>query len=250
VIDASDPVRFSRLKAMAKSPMHYRAAVDKDTTALERGGALHAVVLGGAQVMAYPGPVRRGKEWDAFEAAHAGAIILTRTEYDKVMPMAEAVLACPLAAEVLKGRKEVELDWSFLGRECQSHVDLLSADWDWIAELKSCESADPVAFIWKAQRYHWPAQLAFYSEAVVQLGHRIPSAHLIVAVESAPPHPVTVLRLTDRALDQGRKAFRLWFERVLCCEAADEWPPYAQSVVDLDTPNDEPDLVFGDAEAA
>jgi len=36
-------------------------------------------------------------------------------------------------------------------------------------------------------------------------------------------------------------------ERLLACEAANEWPGYAQSIVDFDVP-DELELDFGDDE--
>jgi hypothetical protein len=244
------PVRFSRLKQMAKSPVHYRDAVSKESTAMERGSALHSLVLGGQRVTCYPGPVRRGKEFEAFAAANENALILTRTEYEKVMPMADSVLASPLAAPYLQGRKEVELDWSVLGRECQSHVDMLDGGWNWIGELKTCESADPLRFQFKADRYAWFSQIAFYSEAVMQLGHARPEEHVIVAVESASPYPVTVMRLTARALEHGAKQWRLWFERLLACEASNNWPAYCESIVDLDAPSEEVTLIYPEEAAA
>jgi hypothetical protein len=244
------PVRFSRLKQMAKSALHYRYAVTKETSTMGCGSAVHSLVLGGQRVTSYPGPVRRGKEYEAFAAANENALILTRTEYEKVMPMADAVLSSPLAAPYLKGRKEVELDWSVLGRACQSHVDMLANDWDWVGELKTCESADPNRFLYKADRYGWFGQLSFYSEAVMQLGHARPEEHVIIAVESASPYPVTVMRLTARALDHGQKQWRLWLERLLACEASNSWPAYCESVVDLDAPGEDVELTYAPEEVA
>jgi PDDEXK-like domain of unknown function (DUF3799) len=244
------PVRHSRLKLIGKSPKHFREAVTKETSTMGCGSAVHSLVLGGQRVTSYPGPVRRGKEYEAFAAANENALILTRTEYEKVMPMADAVLASPLAAPYLKGRKEVEVNWSFLGRDCQSHMDMLADDWTSVADLKSCESADPGQIKWKAARYCWFSQLAFYSEAVMQLGHARPEEHVIVAVESASPYPVTVMRLTARALEHGQKQWRLWFERLLACEASGSWPAYCESVVDLDAPSEEIELTYAPEEVA
>jgi hypothetical protein len=59
-----------------------------------------------------------------------------------------------------------------------------------------------------------------------------------------------VFRLPERALEAGRRANRLWLERLLVCEQSGEFPPYSQSVVELGFPEDEPALVFGEEEAA
>lgn len=247
------PVRFSQLKNMARSPAHYIGSVTEETAAIERGGALHSIVLGGAQVMFYPGAVRRGKEWDAFQAANDGAMILTRSEYDKVMPMADSVRRNANAMMVLKGQHEVEVDWSLLGRACQSHVDCVGINGEWVTELKSTRDASPARFMWQSLRMGYNAQLAFYDQAVRASKLGKPNAHYVVAVESAPPFVVTVMRLTDKALDQGRRAFRLWFERLLACEAADQWPGYCDAIEDLDVPEEDVELVFpdsGDAEVA
>lgn len=250
------PVRISRLKRIGQSPAHYKGAEDMDEYHLERGDAVHSIVLGGRKVVAYPGPVRRGKEFDAFAAAHKGDIILTKAEEAKANAMAEAVLRNTNAVEVLAGITEVEIDWSLLGRRCQSHLDVLGPHGKHITELKTTKCAAKTAFEWQALKLGYNAQVAFYDEAVRSSGRGQPEAHYFVAVESAPPYVVAVRRLTDRALEQGRRAFRLWFERLLTCEAADHWPGYCEAIEDHDNPvEDEVELVFpaaadDDAEAA
>ena len=71
----------------------------------------------------------------------------------------------------------------------------------------------------------------------------------LLAVESTAPYVVTVFRVTERALEQGRRTYRLWFERLMACEEADEWPGYVQSVVPLDVPESD-EVTFGEEEAA
>ena len=244
------PVRFTNLKLMALSPAHYLEAAQKDTGSMERGRALHSLVLGGAPVLAYPGKVRRGKEYDAFVAANTNAQVLTKSDYAKVEGMAASVRAHKVAMRVLAGQHEVELDWQFMGRKCQSHIDVVGGGGEWVTELKSAVSSNPDRFAWQSHRMAYNAQLAFYWEAVLQSGLGVPRDAFVVAVESSAPYVVTVMRLTGRALDLGRRSFRLWMERLLGCEAANEWPGYVQDIVPLDVPEDEPDLVFGSAELA
>jgi hypothetical protein len=243
-------VRISRLKLMALSPAHYHAAVQKDTYSKERGSALHSLVLGGKRVLAYPGKVRRGKEFDAFVAANTNSQILTKADYARAEGMAASVRAHPHAMRVLAGQHEIELDWKFMGRNCQSHIDVIGGGGEWVTELKSAVTSHPDRFAWQAKKFGYNAQIAFYWEAVLQSGLGIPREAFVVAVESAPPYVVTVMRLTRQALDLGQRSFRLWMERLLGCEAANEWPGYVQDIVPLDVPDDEPELVFGSAELA
>lgn len=247
--NAENRVHFSRLKLLSRSPAHYLAAQGKNTYAMERGSALHSLILGGAEVIAYPGKQRRGKDWESFKADHPGAIILTRTESSKTFAMAASVRSHKLAMSVLEGQHEVEVDWTFLGRDCQSHVDVIGADY--VTELKSTADAQPDRFNWHARRMWYLAQLAFYDSAVRTKGLCQPKAHYIVAVESAPPFVVEVFKCTERAIEHGHKTIRLWFERLLSCESARTWPGYCQSIVPLDVPEEEDDLIYsGSGEVA
>jgi hypothetical protein len=56
--------------------------------------------------------------------------------------------------------------------------------------------------------------------------------------------------LSDRTLDEGRRIYRAWFEKLMVCEATNEWPGYVQSVVDFDVMGDDVDYSLLDEEAA
>jgi hypothetical protein len=247
------PIRFSRLKLIGKpfSPAHYHAAVDEQTASKHKGSALHSIILGGKRVTFYNevtatgrSAPRNGSKWEAFQAANADALILSRSEYEDVNRMAEAVLACPHAMEMLTGIREQTLLYKWKGRDCRATPDCRAPGGEWLTELKSCVSSNPDRFqkqmLWL--RYH--GQLAWYRRAMLQLKLK-PLAAYVVAVESSPPYPVTVMRLTDRALDQGERLCSSWMETLRGCEESNFWPPYAQSIVPLDVP-DEPEIEFSD----
>jgi hypothetical protein len=238
-----DPVRFSLLKQIRLSPAHYLHALtaDKDNVLMRGGRAVDSYLLGGDQPVVYEGD-RRGNAWKEFKAAHPDADIITSAEHDKANGMADAVRNHRVAIELLEGQRQAQIHWSFLGRDCVSHPDVFTHDT--VVELKTCNTAEPGRFTWQAMKFAYHAQLAFYRQAVIASGMGRPQAAFIVVVESSAPYPVTVLRLTDRALDQGERLCRLWFERLLVCEAADHWPGYVESVVDLDVPEDEVALTF------
>lgn len=234
--EADEPIRFSRLKLFGKSAAHFAAALPEESRALDLGSAAHSLILGGRQVIAYPGKVRRGKEWESFEADNPDAIILTKAEFGRASRMAKAVNDNPDARRVLEGEREQTMYWDVQGRACRGTPDVRSDTF--ITELKTGETSDPRFFPFKLRRFHYHAQLAWYSDGAVLAGHPDPQEHYVVAVEATYPHVVTVFRIARATIEQGRKMCRLWFERLRQCEAANEWPGYCQSVVDLDLPDE------------
>ncbi len=96
------------------------------------------------------------------------------------------------------------------------------------------------------QKMAYHAQLAFYSRAASSTG-RAANRHVIVAVETAPPFEVTVLRCSPRTIEAGDKLVRMWMERLLGCEAVDQWPGYVQTEVDWDL-EDDPGAMLIDGE--
>lgn len=243
----SEPVRFSHLRAFGRSAMHglhARTVESEQTTAMERGTAVHSIVFGTHPVVGYPGPVRRGKEYDAFCALHQDYEILTRDEYAKAQRMAEAVRECKLAEPYLKGAVEETLLFRWMGLDCRSTPDVRGADF--VTELKTAPSADPAQFGWHALRMHYHAQMRMEQIASWNV-HGIQTGNdcFIVCVEANEPHPVTVFRLDEKALEVGEKLLCLWAERLKVAEASQAWPPYVSCVVPLTVP-DEQELIFGD----
>ena len=247
---AGTPVRFSHLRAYGRSAAHGKharlATKDDPTYAMERGTATHAILFGNKQVCAYPGAVRRGKEWDAFAAAHSEHVILTKAEYDKANRMADAVRACKLAEPVLNGIREDTLHFKWMGLTCRSTPDVRGPDF--VTELKTASSSDPAKFLWHARRMHYHAQVRFEQYACEAMTVRIRD-HWIVCVESEAPHPVTVFHVEPEALDEGDRLLMLLAERLKNCEASEAYPPYVECIVPLLWPKDEA-FEFSEEEAA
>lgn len=234
---ADTPVRFSHLRAYGRSPAHGKharlAAKDDPTYAMERGTAVHALVFGNRQVIGYPGATRRGKEYEAFAAAHPSHDILTNAEYEKARRMADAVLACRLAEPLLKGVHEDTLLFKWNGMECRTTPDTRGSDF--LTELKSAQTSDPSRFLWHARRMHYHAQMRFQEFGCANI--RIQD-HWIVCVESEAPHPVTVFHVEPEALEEGEKLLMLWAERLKNSEASGAFPPYVECSVPLVWPKD------------
>ncbi len=268
------PIRFSYLKHMARSPLHYHHAVTSEvheSRVMRVGYGVHARVLGASPHVVYEGD-RRGKAWEAFKVEYAGARILTSSEDADAKAIADSVQAHPRAAELMDGQRELEIGWEWLGRECMSHLDVLGDGR--IVDLKVTSAGPPEKFRWHALRsgwhaqlafyrraaasqkfrWHalrsgWHAQLAFYRRAAASLGVVNPECYL-VAVEDKAPYAVTVRPLTPRALEAGDKLCRLWMERLLSCEGADHWPAYCESDLPLDVEDEASFEVDGEELAA
>lgn len=234
----SAPLRFSALRQIGKSPAHYAAHIAQEqetTSGMDIGSAADLLILGGRRVLAYPGPVRRGKEFDAFAAANADALIVTQKEGALALGIAEAVAACPDAVRVLTGARQSTQYWTLQGRACRGTPDVRGDGF--ITDLKTSETADPKFFPWKLRRFAYHAAAAWYLDGLTLCGFDVRKAYVVV-VEQAPPHVVTVFQLTEHVLDMGERLYRLWLEQLLVCEASGAFPPYSQSIVELDLVDD------------
>ena len=237
------PVRFSHLKAYGRSAahgLHARTVESEPTYAMERGTVVHALLFGNRKVAGYPGAQRRGKEFDAFVAAHPDTEILTSAEFDKARRMADAVRASELAMSVLAGVQEKTILFRWMGLDCRATPDVRGPNY--LTELKCSASSDPVRFPWQALRMMYHAQMRFQKIACKEAIDDC----FVVCVEDKEPHPVTVFRIEDRALEVGERLLMLWAERLKNSEASRQWPPYVTCVVPIDVQDEETELIFGD----
>jgi hypothetical protein len=233
-------VHFSELKRMALSPAHYAAAIKYgvEVTALMRAGSLtDCLLLTGEKPIVFNGR-RQGGEWELFRSAHAGHDIYTRSEYEDAMEVVSFVRADPLAREFLGlndelRRTQVPLKWQTNGVPRSTRgIDVLTRRR--LVDLKYTNSTKPSLFAWHAHNMLWHAQLADYQEACEQNGIDISEGIFLVGIESKLPYCVTVLKLTEEALEQGRKCIALWIEKFKSCERDKVWPGYTRVVEELD----------------
>lgn len=235
------PVRFSNLKHMAASALHYLDAVQTDrddTIAMRFGRGTHALIFG-QPVVKWDGKTRNGKVWDAFKATNAHAEIMNVKEWAAAESIASALRNHSLAAPLLFDHgavHEEQIAWEWLGRACTSRLDMHRPGV--LVDLKTTKCADPVRFERDAYWRGYHAQLAFYSLAYRHKYGESPAASYIVAVESKRPHAIVVMHVPPAALEVGEMQCRGWFERLLACEASNAWPGYSESVVEFRLPSE------------
>lgn len=246
IIDtATVPLRFSTMKLVEQSPLHYWWSVQRgydETLSMRLGTGAHAILFGTPYVV-WSGR-RAGKAWDEFEAKHAGEVILTQSEYEKAMDMANAIRSHAIANRLLFTDSVLEkrIDWEWQGRAFRSTPD--AAGRTTCVDLKCLRSAEPSKVKWQSNNMGYHVQAAVYRRALNQTGQHSIKENYLVVVENKAPYPVTVLRFTETALETGDRVAAGWLERVLACEASGNFPGYTQTIVDLELPMT--DFIFDD----
>lgn len=235
-------VSFSHLKHMARSPAHYRCAVEQPrepTRAMRVGTVVHRLVLGerpGHLVKRFEGEARRGKEWLAFVEANPGAELVTAPEWAEAEDIAAAVMSDPVATALLQGTAtEAALEWEDAGTECgTSGVDFIGRGL--LGDLKITTNVEPEKWQRHALNMLWHAQVVWYRNGARANGRDVSRGLFLLGVENTPPFVVTALELSEPVIELAEKTIALWLEKLRVCEENDFWPGYVQSPVPMVLP--------------
>lgn len=230
------PLRIGDLSQMAKSPFHCRYAIDNPsvpTATMRLGSMAHAIMLGKAMPAVYPGPVRRGKEFEAFKAQYPeGETIYIESEVAEARKIARSLMDHKEACRLLMGRREETILWEFSGRLCRGTPDAFNTNESELVDLKTTVCAEARRFQWQALSLAYHAKLAWYQDGLEAAGIGLLERCALIAVENSPPYAVTTYQLTANALEFGRKLYRSWLEFYLACEKSNTWPSYPAGQLD------------------
>jgi hypothetical protein len=257
------PARIHHLKAAGASGAHCLYAFQGDgaeTLARRLGSGTHAMLLG-KPVALWDQPSkasstrkskskapakeskapRSGEAWKAFQAQHAGAVILNLKEMDAAKRMVDAIKSCGTADRLLTAPNAIyerSIIWAQCGRARQSTPDLRrGADGSgpsYNCEIKTARSAHRIAFGRDAKRLAYHAQLADQAAAIAYETGRPPTSSYIIAVESSRPHVVQVYEVPKTILEDGARLCMQWLERLQLYETTDQWGGYSQRIETLE----------------
>ena len=248
---ALDRLSPSRAKLLSKSPAHDRYNRDHpptETPALRIGKAVHSLALEGRPAFdraftVAPECDRRtnaGKAlWGEFVAASEGKTVLTAAESEQVAGMAAGILAHPLAPALLAdGTPELSLIWDDpeTGCPCKGRADLARLEAGAILDLKTTLDASPAAFARAVLNYGYATQAAAYLTGAAALGADV-TDFIIVAVEKSAPFAVGIYRMSDAALELGRRRWREACALYAQCLESGRWPGYPETITELALPN-------------
>lgn len=235
-----DAERFSRLKAMAESPLAYHSQEPRDSTAMLLGRAIHCAVLEPSEFASryatWDGASRRGKEYERFAADHAEQDIMTRAECDLAAKVAHAVRSS-YAAELLDAIEWVERGFGWIDGDtkiackCRPDAYLRGAV---LLDLKTTRAASIRAFARDAGSYCYDAQLSFYRHGL--RCNEVPARDvLVLTAQTVAPFDVVVYRLREDRLAEGERLWRGWLRQVAECRRLNSWPGVANNqVLDLE----------------
>lgn len=226
-------VNWSTLKLMRESALHYKHAIDEgreDTAALARFRATHTAVLEPekfeAEYPVFEGKTRRGADWDAFSALHAGRSILKLDERDEILRQRDAILKHPVAKLYLAGaEREVSVRWKdkTTGILCKGRIDAVNLERRAILDLKAGPTNARI-FGRLAARMGYHNQSAFYADGYAAARGCAVFASLLIVYEPKQPYDVAVFRLRDEDVDAGRQENDELLNQVQYCRRHRKWP--------------------------
>lgn len=258
-------VSNSRLTTFKRSPAHLRWELEhprEQTDAMRLGTAAHTAVLephlfshtytvaeqcsattkAGCQC-SKGGSVRCDGRWFCGQHVPAGAsadeiTVLSLEEREQCAGMWASVHAHPTAAPLLALPGEVEASpvWEVADSlACKARIDKLCQQHGVVLDLKTTKDASPQGFQRTvfARGYH--RQAAFYLDGLAALGVTV-NDFVFIAVEKTAPYAVGVYRLTDEAVEAGRRELAALLARFREYLRRDYWPGYGDGILDISLP--------------
>jgi exodeoxyribonuclease VIII len=218
----------------------------KDTPALYRGRALHCALFEPERFFGEyafepdfgdcrfrENKVRR----DAWREEHADRELLPAAEYDLVQRVASAVYEHRVArAFLVGGRPEETITWTdpVTGLLCKARLDYVRPTE--IVDVKGTRRQTVREFRRDLSSFLYYGQMAWYHDGARAAGVLPPDAErpVVIAPQTVEPFDVMAFRLTEHALESGRRLWRSLLDRYATCREANWWPGIAPDLIDLD----------------
>lgn len=231
---AINAINASSIKAGRISMKHMRAEMTKDapkdSPSLRWGRLVHSAILEPdlffRRLAIYDG-VRRGKEWDKFEADHDPAFIVKPDEHAELFALSNAVHANAEAHRLITGSiHEMTVLWNReqdgIGK-CKARLDGWMEGEGLIVELKTTTRITPAQFARQFLAYGYDLQAGWYADGVEMITNKKPAVVLVV-IEAEPPFDVFTAPVPRLAIEQGQKQAREIARKYRDCEAAGQFP--------------------------
>ena len=235
----------SGAKLLARSPAHYKAAMEMNRTptpAQVFGTVVHAMILEPHKSHADLFSVKE-LNWTTKEGKaekekleRIGLPIISVADLDKALRMRDSVWASKHAAELLTGCvTEQQTTWTGYDSKvpCKAGIDAIGSAG--IVDLKTTIDASPEAFARAIRQYGYYMQAAHYIDGVAETTGGI-APFTFIAVEKQPPYAVACYTLDQAALNAGWSAMNRIAKIYSDCMASNVWPGYEGKSIELSIP--------------
>jgi hypothetical protein len=230
----------SVIKAGAKSMLeahHARNGGGDESASMAWGSLLHRFVLeGSGNIVAFPGKVRRGKDFEEFKTRHGDAWIITGRELDGCNAAKDRIMEHG-SASVLIGKAcvEVSIVWrdELTSMMCKARLDGL-CDTCWF-DYKTTRSIEAGQFYRQAYSLGWHLQMAHYRAGINQLTGKDLDVY-IIGQESKAPFDVRVFRIGSHIMTPATLRRDQIMGEIDWCIFTNKWPGISEEVTEFELP--------------
>lgn len=181
---------------------------------------------------------RAGNKYKDWAAEQGDKLLVTKKQWYDARRIASSVLDNPehIEAKLLltSGRSEVSFFYTDVTRNIRIKVrpDHLPGA-DIVADLKTARTAEPYHFGVDSfkLKYHWSASLTM--KIMGEVTGRTFQDYRLIAVESDPPHDVTIHKVTADQLLSTSPEIEKALDTYARCYNENEWPGYEPGTQDL-----------------
>lgn len=231
----------SRLGLLARSPAHYREAVDNPKEASEAmrfGSLVHSLLLepGSNNYLVLPEGMRKDKRNKDYQALlSTGRPLVRAKDMEAAEEMVDAVTMDHAAALALADCSfEEAFFWQEAGVQCKGKLDFYNPEAYYIGDYKTCVDASPDRFRYKVLDMGYLLQLAHYQAAIKQsTGREDYPGVLVIAQEKDSPYVVQVYSVSQPLIDEAHEHRRRLLELYKECSTSGVWRGYSKEIVEL-----------------
>lgn len=238
---AAEGISRSELFKIARSPLHFKYSMENpvDSESLAFGRALHKYVLEKDDFfndfIVLPEINKRTKagkeEYERYqvEAFEHEKELVSRDDMSVIIAMYDAVMANPLAKQLLAGDHEKDFFWTddMTGERCKCRPDCLT-EYDglkYIVDYKSTDSCEDGHFERSCRKYGYKFQAGMYTEGVFQNTFE-QYGFAFIAQEKKAPYAVRVYFCSPEFVAQGYDQFRELIGIYHSCKETGNWYGY------------------------
>ena len=216
------------------------------TEALRIGKAFHTLLLEprkfNRQYAIMPICDKRTKEgkliYKTFLKNNDGKEILTKTDYEQIDVMADAIKKQIIYRYIQQGEAEVCIVWEDkkTGLLCKARIDYVHREHAILIDLKSTTDASKYEFSKAIYNYGYFEQAAWYCDGWEILTGDEP-CFVFLPVEKTPPYAVAAYEVPQMDIAAGRQSYRKALDKYAECLKKNYWPGYQETVEILGMPD-------------